>query len=503
VGISPWYAGLAAGAYLTLAVLAARARARHPLATHLGAMASALSVYQLTELARVWNDDRRWVWIGSSAAALSAIPTVSLFHGLLGQLRKRRGSRQLSTPYFVAVALLGLSPIVDPGLAWLYDDGVWGLALLAGLLPAFAPVLVESLRRVRRARHAERARAQLVLGAFVLGIGSVCTDLLSMAGVDVPALSSVGLVLAAVVVGALTLEARLIERPQPLAIANGMLLALVAVLAQIVVVAWAGDRVAFVALGTVLVVLAVVVGLRPLASEIAEQRARTLELLTLGRFARQFAHDVRNPLAAIKGAGQFLETELAEGRSVAEHADMLRTIVEQVERIDRALDDHARYARVEPERALVELEPWVHRALDAVRGSAPTVDVRVELDAAASKAWFDPFLVGVALENLLRNACEAMPDGGTLVVRASLDEAERGALRIAVEDSGPGIDPSLVDRMLDGHYTTKPGGSGLGLAFVRRVAEAHGGTLDVDSELGRGTRMTIRLPMQDPPASHR
>lgn len=463
-------------------------------------MSSGLAVYQLTELVSVWSEDRRWVWIGSSAAALSAIPTLALLSGLLGLGRGMRWVNRVATPYFGFAALLGLSPIATPSLEWLYDDGVWGLAMLAGLVPSFAPILVESFRRVLRSRGGERARAQLVASAFVLGIGSVVTDLLAMGGLAIPRLSSVGLVLAAAVVAALTLEARLAAGVRPVAILNAVLISLVAVGAQVILVTWAGDRSVLVAFGSVVVALVFVVGLAPLYASFAEQRARTEELLTLGRFARQFAHDVRNPLAAIKGAGQFLEAELAEGRPLDPHADMLRTIIEQVDRVERTLADHQRYARIEPELSELEVSEWVARALEGVGSLSTQVQVVQTLDPRGAKIIGDPELLRYALENLLRNAYEAMPDGGELRVRSELAAAGTPTLRLSVEDTGPGIDPSLVERLLAGHYSTKPGGSGLGLAFVRRVAEAHGGTLGVESELGRGAKLVLGLPIDGPTA---
>jgi two-component system, NtrC family, sensor histidine kinase HydH len=457
-------------------------------------MSSGLAVYQLTELVSEWVDDRRWVWVGSSAAALTAIPTLALLSGLLGLGRRLRWLHRLAGPYFASAAAVGLAPLVAPPLAWLYDDGLWGLAMLAGLVVCFTPIVVASMRRVLRSRGAERARAQLVASAFVLGIGSVITDLLAMGGLEIPRLSSVGLVLAAAVVAALTLEARLVTGVRPVALLNAVLVALFAVGLQVIVVTWAGDRSVLVAFGSVVVALVFVVGLAPLYASHAEQRARTEELLTLGRFARQFAHDVRNPLAAIKGAGQFLEAELAEGRPLEAHADMLRTIVEQVDRVERTLSDHQRYARIQPELVPLELAPLVDRALDAVGAAAPRIELARDFDPRCSRIEADADLLAYALENVLRNAYEAMPDGGRVTVRSALTAGKAPRMELSVEDDGPGIDPSLVDRMLEGHYSTKPGGSGLGLAFVRRVVEAHGGALRVESELGRGARVVLSLP---------
>jgi two-component system, NtrC family, sensor histidine kinase HydH len=273
-----------------------------------------------------------------------------------------------------------------------------------------------------------------------------------------------------------------------------VLVALFAVGLQVVVVTWAGDRSVLVAFGSVVVALVFVVGLAPLYASHAEQRARTEELLTLGRFARQFAHDVRNPLAAIKGAGQFLELELAEGtaaRRPRRHAAHDRG----AGRSRRAHALRPSALRAHPAGALrLELAPLVERALDAVGAAVAGVELARDFDPRCPSLDVDAELFAYALENVLRNAYEAMPDGGRITVRSLLLAEPAPKLELSVEDEGPGIDPSLVDRILDGHFSTKPGGSGLGLAFVRRVVEAHGGALRVESEVGRGTRRRALAP---------
>jgi signal transduction histidine kinase len=104
----------------------------------------------------------------------------------------------------------------------------------------------------------------------------------------------------------------------------------------------------------------------------------------------------------------------------------------------------------------------------------------------------DPQQLKQALINLLLNAIQATPPGGTVQVTAA---AEPEALRLAVIDSGSGVAPELMDRIFDPYFTTKPHGTGLGLPIALRIIQAHGGTLDVSTVLGRGTTVEVRLPI--------
>jgi signal transduction histidine kinase len=115
----------------------------------------------------------------------------------------------------------------------------------------------------------------------------------------------------------------------------------------------------------------------------------------------------------------------------------------------------------------------------------------VDLAPDLSRCEVDGDLLGGALQNVIRNAMEAMPKGGTIVVRT--ERAKGGDVVISVEDSGEGMDARKAERALDDFFTTKPQGSGLGLAFVRRVAEAHRGEVTLTSEVGIGTVVRLRL----------
>src|SRR5690606_11477843 len=126
------------------------------------------------------------------------------------------------------------------------------------------------------------------------------------------------------------------------------------------------------------------------------------------------------------------------------------------------------------------------------------IEVRAELAGGLGEASIDPDLVRAALENLVRNALEAIDESGqgseVCVVSERRFARGRQELVIEVIDDGPGMDPRTLERAEDAFFTTKAGGSGLGLAFVRRVADAHGGELGVETRAGRGTTVRLVIP---------
>ena len=125
--------------------------------------------------------------------------------------------------------------------------------------------------------------------------------------------------------------------------------------------------------------------------------------------------------------------------------------------------------------------------------------MNVELAEGLPPCRADREMLSRVLENLVRNAMEAMPDGGTVTVRTARSGGgarEAGAsVVLSVEDTGCGMDARTRERAFDDFFTTKATGSGLGLAFVHRVVEAHGGQLSLESEQGRGTVVSVRLPV--------
>jgi signal transduction histidine kinase len=248
--------------------------------------------------------------------------------------------------------------------------------------------------------------------------------------------------------------------------------------------------------GTAAITFALLAAARRGVSAFVIQRERLERLATLGRFSAQMAHDLKNPIAAMKGAAQFLKEEHAQGRPWDDKGDFLDLLLEQVERLDRVVSTYQRLGRVEPLPRPLDLNGLVADVL-SLQAFAGYAQVKLEraLEQGLPHCVGDYDLLANALENLVRNACEAMPQGGTLTVRTQREASDRASLVLSVEDTGEGMDARTRERAFDEFFTTKASGSGLGLAFVRRVVEAHGGEVALTSREGRGTIVSLRLPV--------
>jgi PAS domain S-box-containing protein len=218
-----------------------------------------------------------------------------------------------------------------------------------------------------------------------------------------------------------------------------------------------------------------------------EDLDRKERLAVLGRLAGGVAHEIRNPLAAIRGAAQLL------ARRVAASADMsavVGVIQEEVARADRIIRDLVDYARVRPPSRRHVAAGYV--VAQALGGQTVPRGVRVETDLPdLPDAWLDPGQVQIALSNVLRNALEAMGEQGTLRVSTRLDGPE---VVVRISDTGPGLTHVARERLFEPLVTTKPQGLGLGLVTARALVENQGGALvHVDGE-GVGATFEARFP---------
>jgi signal transduction histidine kinase len=222
---------------------------------------------------------------------------------------------------------------------------------------------------------------------------------------------------------------------------------------------------------------------------------RAERLAALGEMAAVVAHEVRNPLAVITHAVGSLQRTVRSG----EDAPLLAMVGEEVERIGRIVGDLLDFARPgAPDLRRESFGEIIEGAVEAVMAAklAEGVEVRVTVAADLPNIQFDRRLVHQALVNLVLNGVQAMPQGGRLDVTVSRsDVSGRDALRVEVRDQGVGIEESTRARLFEPFFTTKPLGTGLGLAVVKRIAEAHGGSIHVAGAPGQGATFALELPL--------
>ena len=229
-------------------------------------------------------------------------------------------------------------------------------------------------------------------------------------------------------------------------------------------------------------------------------------LAALGTMAAGLAHEIRNPLAGIKGAAQYLHT--AEGPpDPEEFGDLLGVIVDETDRLAGVVEQFLDYARpMQVHAAETDLTALVDRVVQLVQLPDPSGRVAVDVTADADLPLLvcDEGKVRQVVLNLVRNALEAVgPDGHVhLHLRAGrltgLGRQSTDAIEVRIEDDGPGLTPEALEKLFIPFYTTKRHGTGLGLPISRRLVEAHGGELTARSLPTGGTCVTVRLPVRPP-----
>ena len=222
-----------------------------------------------------------------------------------------------------------------------------------------------------------------------------------------------------------------------------------------------------------------------------EDRLRHADrLATLGRMSANIAHEIRNPLASLTGA---IEVLASQGPTGELRERLANIVLKESARLNAILRDFLEYARPAPlARARVNVCETIDEVLVLLEHRATPGALKVIRELPPTLMWeVDPQQFRQAVWNLGLNAVQAMPDGGELRVTArTVDES----LVVRIEDSGHGIGGSDVAHVFEPFFSTKPGGSGLGLALVHRILKDHGGEVDVESTAGGGSTFTLRIP---------
>ncbi len=229
-----------------------------------------------------------------------------------------------------------------------------------------------------------------------------------------------------------------------------------------------------------------------------DRRARHVEkLAALGTLAAGIAHELNNPIGIILSRLEVMLLEAEDQHLAAESLADLQVLHRHAERLGRIAQSLLSFGRQrQRDHEAVDLADVVEDALllAGKQLSRERIDVLTALDHGLPRVSGDATALEQVLMNLLLNARDAMPAGGTLRIETSLAPALSGGIRLVVSDTGCGMSPDVLARLAEPFFTTKPAGTGLGLSVSYRIIREHGAEVDVSSEPGRGTTFTITFP---------
>ena len=222
----------------------------------------------------------------------------------------------------------------------------------------------------------------------------------------------------------------------------------------------------------------------------------TEQYAELAELAGGFIHEIKNHLSTLGLNLQLLAEDFEDPQSQRERRALTRVqrLQSECQRLVDVSNDFLRFARLKDlALAPTDLAKVLEEMIDffGPTARAANIDIKCYLPADLPPLNLDQELFRQALLNLMLNAEQAMPNGGELTIQAAL---EPGGISLSLIDTGKGMTEEVLAKVFQPFFTTRPGGNGLGLATTRKIIEAHGGRIEVQSEPGRGTKFTLHLP---------
>jgi signal transduction histidine kinase len=252
-------------------------------------------------------------------------------------------------------------------------------------------------------------------------------------------------------------------------------------------------------LGTSLLALlaAYIVYLNDRTSELELKLEEEKRLAYVGTIAAGMAHEIRNPLSSVKMNIQMIEARLSDfGQKESDYlVAKVGRIHRETARLEESVNNFLAFARPKPlQRRWADLNEAVEHVIEFLEPACQNDGIRIvrDFESKLPQVFIDAEQLGQAVENLIRNAHQAIGDNGTIEVYTG---RQGDAVEVRVSDDGPGISAADAGKIFDIFYTTKEGGSGLGLTIVKQIAEAHGGGVTLDTIVGKGTTFTVGLPL--------
>jgi signal transduction histidine kinase len=490
-----WAALAACAGEAALLVLLLTRGARSPLAPSLAALAAVLFTWNLANLAYVATGDIVWSNVDRFASPLTTPIALHMVLRFVGQARRFRWVTIAVAIPFAALSSSALAAFVSSSADAFIRSEAWATLHFAFVVPVIVFGLTVIVVHLRRAIDPlERLRTMLLLSAAGLFAVTGSTEMLALMGLPVPLLGAVGTFGFTALLAAMALGLRVFG--SNFSLFGALYLAAItasALTAYVVTFSLLSADSAAVLVSSALITVVAALGARQVWVAAARRRRQREGTLLLGQVAAQLGHDLKNPLSALKGACQFLRQERQAGRSLDAQASFLELIEAQVDRLAQVIDRYRQAGSLEVIPQRVDLNELVRSVVGLQRQTSTVIGVEQRLDPSLPMCEADPDLLSAALDNLLDNARQALPHGGVITVSTGTGDS---GVWMSVSDTGEGMDPRTRERAFDDFFTTRPGGSGLGLPFVRRVVEAHGGRVALKTELSRGTEVRMVLPLR-------
>jgi len=231
-----------------------------------------------------------------------------------------------------------------------------------------------------------------------------------------------------------------------------------------------------------------VTAIRQMENEVTRSR----HLNSIGSLAAGVAHEIRNPLSSIKGFAVYFKERLSGNKEDEQMADVM---IQETERLNRVISQLIEFARpLELKKEKVQFVELVQHTIKLIAADAQKNKISVEIDAVADlpEVEVDPDKIKQVLLNIFLNSLAALKDGGKLIIALEL---KADNLTVIISDNGAGIKKLDLLRIYDPYFTSKPAGTGLGLAVVQKIMEAHGGKINVESTAGQGTKVFLFFPL--------
>ncbi|HJV64487.1 MAG TPA: ATP-binding protein [Geomonas sp.] len=226
---------------------------------------------------------------------------------------------------------------------------------------------------------------------------------------------------------------------------------------------------------------------------IEEQLRRAERLSALGELSAILAHEIRNPLASIRGTAEIL---MEEGTPPESRHEFLDILVKESDRLNGVVEDFLRMARTEPSaKTPCDINEELANIVSLLSAEARAKKIELQLKTSPlPQLTADSGKLRQAFVNIILNGIQASPAGGRVTV-STVYHPDSGRVGISFSDSGPGIQPEAKAKIFEAFFTTKGNGTGLGLPITKKIVEGHGGSVQVESEPGRGATFTVFLPV--------